>query len=153
RNAAGAGQRGGDHHHSCPEARRRALGETAARAGGTVARLSTYQRLKRLATPALSRCQKSSIGLEDADIAGLRSMCSTCLNPAGISKSAGSRGPLSSCVTRISFSTSDCFLDPSGSAYVLFVVVTEARAKPVSGSPTVTNSGLSIGWFLPAACR
>src|ERR1022692_4562758 len=65
--------------------------------------------------------------------------------PGGISKSAGSRDPSSSCVTRVSLFESVCFLVPSGSVYMPFEVTRESRANPISGSPILTNSGFSIG--------
>src|SRR5713226_400648 len=44
---------------------------------------------------------------------GLRSICSTWRNPVGIVKSAGSKGPSTSCVTHISWTKVRSFFVPS----------------------------------------
>src|SRR5215470_11715821 len=65
---------------------------------------------KRLDTLVLKRSQRSLTWLEEHGPEGFRSMCSTCLKPGGISKSAGAIGLSSNCVTSVSLFGSVCFL-------------------------------------------
>jgi hypothetical protein len=78
---------------------------------------------------------------------GFRSIRCTCLNPVGISKGGGVRGPFPTYVATTSLVEFVCFRVPSGIAYVILAVVRDCRAKPVSAFPVAIKSPFSLGWL------
>ena len=75
--------------------------------------------------------------------AGSRSIRSTCLKPGGIWNRAGSSGPSSNWVTRVS----KVVMVPSARMGGLFEVTVARLGNPTSCSPTAANSGFSTGCF------